>query len=478
MTAAASSTPVADAARRNDLATVKQLVRTGADVNAAQGDGLTALHWAAINDDVPMAEVLLYAGADISASTRLDGTTPLAIAAKDGAADMVKALLAHHADAGAGNLLGTTPLMLAAASGSVPAVTALLDAGADVNAKEQARGETALMYAAAYGRADVVKVLMAHGAAWKPTTKLFDWAKLPANDPRFLQFGGTGGNQAPERKTTVKANAAGKAGQKKPAPSNPFLSYPKLVGTQGGLSALLFAVRQGYTDAAEALLDGGAGVNEVDPGDGTSPLMITIINGNFDLAEKLLARGADPNLAQKNGAAPLYAVLNCVWAPKQLYPQPTAYKQQQTSYLMLMRDLLAHGAHVDARLKTDVWYSNYNFDQSGISQAGATAFWRAAYADDIDAMKLLVAHGADPTIPTIKPAGRPQTGTQGYGVDNRPKADPQAFRPCRWAGRISARCSPRPVKATAGALRPITTAMRRPGCWRQSGISSRCCTPT
>ena len=114
-------------------------------------------------------------------------------------------------------------------------MTALLDAGADVNAKEQARGETALdVRCGVHGRADVVKVLMAHGAAWKPTTKLLDWAKLPANDPRFLQFGGTGGNQAPERKTTVKANAAGKAGQKKPAPSNPFLSYPKLVGTQGG----------------------------------------------------------------------------------------------------------------------------------------------------------------------------------------------------------------------------------------------------
>ena len=101
--------PVADAAQQgDDLDGVRQLLKGGADVNAAQADGMTALHWAATDDDVDMARVLIYAGADLVSPPRLGGTTPLAIAAKDGAADMVKALLAHHADAGAGNLLGTT----------------------------------------------------------------------------------------------------------------------------------------------------------------------------------------------------------------------------------------------------------------------------------------------------------------------------------------------------------------------------------
>src|SRR6185312_6914632 len=121
--------------------------------------------------------------------------------------------------------------------------------------------------------------------------------------------------------------------------------YPRLVGKQGGLTAMLFAARQGYTDAVDVLLAAGATVNEVDPGDKTSPLMIAIINGHYDLAEKLLNAGANPNAPQINGATPLYAVLNCQWAPKADYPQPTAYKNQATNYLTLLGDLLDHGAN-------------------------------------------------------------------------------------------------------------------------------------
>jgi ankyrin repeat protein len=193
--------------------------------------------------------------------------------------------------------------------------------------------------------------------------------------------------------------------------------YPRLVGKQGGLTAMLFAARQGYTDAVDVLLSAGASVNQVDPGDKTSPLMIAIINGHFDLAEKLLAAGADPNAAQINGATPLYAVLNCQWAPKADYPQPTAYKQQHTTYLTLLSDLLAHGANPNARLKEKVWYTSYNRDYSGLDESGATPFWRAAWADDVDAMKLLMAHGADPNLATINP-GSPVSIYQrpGYGL--------------------------------------------------------------
>ncbi|HEY7789739.1 MAG TPA: ankyrin repeat domain-containing protein [Vicinamibacterales bacterium] len=435
---AASTTPVADAAQHHDLATVQKLVSNGTDVNAAQNDGLTALHWAAIHDDVPMANVLLYAGADVSVATRVEGTTPLQIAARDGSADMVEALLTHHADAQSANVHGTTALMLAAESGSVPAITALLNAGAQVNVREHVRGETALMYAAAFGRADAVKVLMAHGADWKPTTGIFDWTKLKAGDVRLMPLGGGG----PSKATTKNAKAEGGAEQvEQEAPAktgdtddkedtevlkDPRLRYPRLVGKQGGLSALLFAARQGYTDAAMALVAGGADVNQADPGDDTTPLMIAIVNGHFDLAEKLLASGADPNRAQTNGAAPLYAVLNCVWSPKTLYPQPTAYAQQQTSYLQLMKDLLAHGAKPNVRLQKKVWYSGYNFDQSGLDETGATPFWRAAWADDVDAMKLLMAHGADPRIATRKVEERRRPGAP---ADAARAKDPSGLAP-------------------------------------------------
>jgi ankyrin repeat protein len=139
-------------------------------------------------------------------------------------------------------------------------------------------------------------------------------------------------------------------------------------------------------------------------------MLIAIVNGHYDLAKALLDKGADPNLAQDNGVTPLYAVLNCQWSDKALYPQPRAFEQQQLSYLQLMDALLQKGANVNARLTKKVWYSQYDFDQSGVDETGATPFWRAAYADDIDAMKLLAKYGADPTIPTLRTPGRPRTG--------------------------------------------------------------------
>jgi ankyrin repeat protein len=176
------------------------------------------------------------------------------------------------------------------------------------------------------------------------------------------------------------------------------------------LTPLLLAAREGYMDSVKALVESGADVNQVSAGDRTSPLLIATINGRFDVAEYLLSQGADPTLAAENGVTPLYAALNVQWAPKALYPQPRAYEQQQHTYLDLMKDLLDDGANPNVRLTKKVWYSGYNFDLSGVDEAGATPFWRAAYAADIAAMKLLVAHGADPNIPTERTPGRPRTG--------------------------------------------------------------------
>jgi uncharacterized protein len=426
---AQSASPVADAAMDGDRAAVRALLQQGRDVNAAQGDGMTALHWAAMKNDAELARMLAYAGANVKATTRLGANTPLVIAARTGNAAVVEVLLGAGADAKAPTSTGTTPLMLAAASGSVEAVKALIAAGAEVDAREKSMQQTALMFAAAYARVDVMKALIAAGADVKATTKVVNLSSLtspdeeafrqqqqppapaaaarpaaatpeprPATPPPTAPAGNTGGRRGPQQ------GAAGVERQ---------FRYNELVGWQGGLTPLLFVVRQGSAEAVDVLLEAGADVNQVSAGDKSSPLLIALANGHFDIATHLLDKGADVNLAAENGAAPLYAVLNVQWAPKALYPQPRAYLQQKTSYLEMLTALLDKGADVNARLRFKVWYSGYNFDLSGVDEIGATPFWRAAYASDIEAMKLLVARGADPNIPTSKPAGRPRVGDAG-----------------------------------------------------------------
>jgi ankyrin repeat protein len=334
-------------------------------------------------------------------------------------------LLGAGADAKAPTSTGTTPLMLAAASGSVEAVTALLAAGAPVDAREKSMEQTALMFAAAYARVDVMKALIAAGADVKATTKVVNLASLtsPEEEAFRQQQPAPAGQARPAGATpeprpatpppTAPAGGGRRAPQQGAAGVERQFRYNELVGWQGGLTPLLFVVRQGSMEGVDALLAAGADVNQLSAGDKSSPLLIALANGHFDIAMHLLDKGADPNLSADNGAAPLYAVLNVQWAPKALYPQPRAYLQQKTSYLDMMTALLDRGADVNARLRFKVWYSGYNFDLSGVDEIGATPFWRAAYASDIEAMKLLVAYGADPNIPTTKPAGRPRVGDAG-----------------------------------------------------------------
>jgi ankyrin repeat protein len=126
------------------------------------------------------------------------------------------------------------------------------------------------------------------------------------------------------------------------------------------------------------------------------------INGHFDLAMKLLERGADPRMADSQNATPLYGTINTQWIPKARHPQPADYLQQEVSHLELMQALLDAGADVNARIDNSLWYTVYDVDQLGVDRSGATAFWRAAYSLDVPAMKLLVANGADPHLPTAK----------------------------------------------------------------------------
>jgi len=396
---AAQTSTVTEAARRGDTAAVRALLKQGADVNAAEGDGTTALHWAARAGDAELVQMLVYAGANVKAATRLGAYTPLMMAAQAGHAEAVAALVAGGSDVKATSTTGTTPLMFAAQSGDTRTVTTLVEAGSEVNAKETAMGQTPLMFAAAHNRVDVVKLLLAKGADVAATSKVVDLRKLSSPEEEFFRqrAQAQGGAQAGPRPPDV----AGVTRQ---------FRYNELVGTSGGFAPLHFAVRQGHFDVVKALVDGGADVNQINPGDKSTPLAVATINGHFDIGKYLLDKGADPNLATENGVAPLYGTLNVQWAPKALYPQPQAYRQQQTTYLAYMKLLLDKGANPNQRLTRKVWYSGYNFDLAGVDEIGASPFWRAAYGGDVEAMKLLVSYGADPTITTIKPAGRPRTG--------------------------------------------------------------------
>ena len=149
------------------------------------------------------------------------------------------------------------------------------------------------------------------------------------------------------------------------------------------------------------LLDAGVDVNRRTDGDQSTPMLVAVINGQYDLAMTLLERGANPNLASDDGVAPLFAMLNNEWALRTWYPQPTAGTQQKASYLQLIEALLKAGADPNARTLSHIWYAAYNTGRMGVDFAGATPFWRAAYALDVDAMRLLVKYGADPNIPTM-----------------------------------------------------------------------------
>ena len=213
--AAPSGAEVAEAAMRGDRDTVRALLKDGADVNSAQGDGMTALHWAAMKEDAALAEMLLYAGANVKATTRLGGYTPLMLAAKNGSAPLLRAIIQAGADVRAATATGVTPLMLAAASGRADAVRVLLAHGADLKAVESTMQQDALMFAAAYNRIDAMKALLDAGAEVAAATKVVDlYAFSREVEEQFRQFrqqGGPGpseGQQAPQGQAAVRVARA------------------------------------------------------------------------------------------------------------------------------------------------------------------------------------------------------------------------------------------------------------------------------
>jgi ankyrin repeat protein len=353
-TAAAPATnPLRDAARAGDAERVAALLDKGADPRAAAPDGTTALHWAARAGQPATVERLLAAGADPAAANRY-GVTPLALAAENGDAASVAALLDAGADPNTATPDGETVLLVAARTGRVEVLDRLLAAGAEVDATEQWRGQSALMWASAENNADAVERLLAANA-------------------------------------DVEARS------------------------EGGLTPLLFAVREGQVEAARALLVGGAdvnaGIDNTTASTGaytpaasgrTSPLALAIINAHFQLAAHLLASGADPNTSDARRSA-LHALAWIRRPGSGRPPLPTG----TVDSLALARELLARGADPNARIdwreipfEVDLGIvkppPNISVGRNFISFIGATPFYLAAKHADLDLMKLLVDHGADP----------------------------------------------------------------------------------
>jgi uncharacterized protein len=333
-----------DAAMNGDIKSVLALVKNH-DVNATQADGMTALHWAAQRDDLEMVNALLAAGADFRAANRT-GVRPLYLATVNGSATVIGKLLDAGEDANAVlTAEGETVLMLTAQTGHPAAVQVLLDHGADLNA-QQVHGQTALMWGAEQGHTDVVKLLLARGA------------------------------------NAALASAAATKADRRPA---------------GGLTALLFAARQGHFQTARALLDGGADVNQV-AADSTSPLLIAVVNGHYELASMLLARGANPSLADAKGRTPLFAAIDL---RNQQWTQVPAPDLPQPVHLAMINQLLDAGANVEAKLAGKVAHRG-SFDMRWTDLKGGTPFLRAAWNGDIEVMRLLLEHGADPKVVTDK----------------------------------------------------------------------------
>jgi ankyrin repeat protein len=425
--------PIADASMRNDAAQVRLLVANGAEVNAAHGDGMTGLHWAAENGNPEIASILLESGADVEAVTRLGAYRPLHLAARRGNASVIQLLLDASADPETESATGgVTPLHFAAASGKAASVQALIDHGVELDARESIWGQTPLMFAAAAGRTEVIRVLLQAGGDPALTAAVLD---MPSRDEFDRQDQQARRARMAETEQTVDRTGEVRQGgteQRRTASSsgraqserelllvqqrdrvNQPLSHAQLVGGYGGMTALLMAVRDGHASTAFALLDHGVEIDQVSAGDHTSPLLMALINGHFGLAMELFNRGADPTVASDAGATPLYIALNTEWIPKSRHPQPTHRLQQEVTYLDLMKAFLEAGVDPNARLTKQLWYTTFGDDYLRTNRTGATPFWRAAYGLDLRAMKLLIEYGADPNIPTQKSAGRSYRGGGG-----------------------------------------------------------------
>jgi ankyrin repeat protein len=339
VSAAQAQPTVVAAAKAKDDPTVASLIARGGDVNAAQPDGATALHWASYWDALDTAARLLDAGADVNAANDY-GVTPLALACENASGAMVTRLLHKGANPNVPRSTGETPLMTCARTGGLAAVDALLGHGADANAAEPVHGQTALMWAAGEGHTEVARLLVAGGADVQ-------------------------------------------------------------VRTTGGYTALLIAARTDAPGLAGLFLDAGADVNATAP-DGTTPLLVATVRGHADLAITLLERGADPNASAGYTALHFAAGSWHTELTGRLRGIETArdgewrsMNEVRVGKVRLVEALLAHGADADARVVRPPPQFGYASGRFRVGLVGATPFLLAAMDADVDAMRALAAAGAD-----------------------------------------------------------------------------------
>jgi len=354
--AGAPASELADAARNRNPEAIRSLLGKRADVNAAQPDGTTALHWAAHWNDIDSVNLLLRAGANAKAVNRY-GATPLSEAVTVGSVPVVQALLGAGADPKTLTTAdGETVLMTAARSGNADIVRILLDRGADVNAQENYRRQTALMWAAAERHPAVVKLLLDHGADWKI---------------RSL-----------ERDTRP-----------------PRLSAASSVTpmARGGFPAILYSAREGDIESAQIMLDKGVDINYGDI-DNTTALTVSIMNKQYSFAKFLIDRGADPNIVDGFGRTPLYAIVdirNEDWTAL-----PLRKGEDPLPSIEIVKALLAHKANPNSALNKPLPGKSGMDGGDTTLGAGSTPLMRAARSGDSASMRLLLAAGADPKLTT------------------------------------------------------------------------------
>jgi uncharacterized protein len=406
-TGAAAQSLVADALMKRDVTALRALLQKKTDVNAAQVDGSTALHWAVYHDNLQAADLLIAAGANVKAVTR-EGVTPLAMATLYGSVPMVERLLKAGADAKELGPNGETMLMFAARNGNPRLVQLFIAAGVEVNAAEKLRKTTALMWAAEQRHPEAVQALLKAGA--NPALKS-GGAGLPRNymanrvnqksvleaqerRKRAAAAGRTYEQQLQiERVQTLRP--AFDQVQQPPPEDDSEIVVAGLVGSGGGgLAALHLAAREGDIESAKALLDGGADVNQVTEY-GWTPLLTAINNRNYGLASLLMDRGADPNIANKGGWTPLYIATDNRNIEGGDYPVP----KPDLDHLEIITKLLDKGANPNARVREDT-LTRTIFTMQWFFEDGATAFARAAQSSDTALMKLLLKYSADPRLAT------------------------------------------------------------------------------
>ena len=358
MLAAAVRSEVADAAMQRNKPAVRALLQQNADVNAPQIDGTTALHWAVEADDLELTDLLIRAGAHVSAANKA-GATPLLLATINGNSGLIERLIAAGADPNAPlTKSADTALMMASRTGKIEAVKVLVDHGARVNAKETWGGTTALMWAVSERHSDVAKLLIDHGADVNAKSNF-----VPSASGRG--FEGT---------TPVAAK-----------PNQGIEEF-----ASGLLTPLMFAAREDDIESARLLVKAGADINAIG-GDGKDALGLSLFNGSYDVASLLIDSHANVNQADAQRFTPLF------WAVdrRNMETAPNFPWMVTTDPLPLIKKLLDAGANPNAVINST---PRAHMREGSPRIVYATALMRAAFSGDIELVKLLLAHGANPHI--------------------------------------------------------------------------------